>query len=54
MSYIQSYADGLFEEASECAKKSGLAAPGDMAVVTAGIPVGVTGGTNLVKLQLIK
>lgn len=53
LTYVQSYADALFDEAVECAKKSGLAVPGDMAVVTGGIPVGVAGGTNLVKLQLI-
>ena len=53
LSYIQSYADALFDEAVECAKKSGLASPGDMAVVTVGLPVETSGGTNLVKLQMI-
>lgn len=53
LTYVQSHSDALFEVAVECAKKSGFVKPGDLAVVTAGIPVGKAVGTNLIKLQQI-
>ena len=52
--YIQSNTDGLFEIAVDCAKKSGLAGPGDVAVLTAGIPVGKAPTTNLLKVEVIE
>lgn len=46
--------DELFALATDITKKLGLAASGDLIVVTAGIPVGLTGSTNLLKVEKIK
>jgi len=43
--------DGLFSEAAETAKNLGLAKPGDLIVITGGIPIGTAGATNLLKVQ---
>ena len=45
--------DELFEVAGKCAMKSNLAKDGDLIVVVAGVPVGATGSTNLVKVQVV-
>jgi pyruvate kinase len=34
-------------------KRAGLAEPGDLVVITAGIPLGVPGTTNLLKVEKI-
>jgi len=43
----------LFEVAGKCAMDSGLAKSGDVIVIVAGVPVGITGSTNLVKVQVV-
>jgi len=43
----------LFRTAAELVKKVGLALPGDLIVVTGGLPLGVTGSTNLLKVEKI-
>ena len=42
--------DELFDSAIEAAKKSGLIEKGDLAVLTAGIPLGIAGNTNMLKV----
>ncbi|MGN0170018.1 MAG: pyruvate kinase [Lachnospiraceae bacterium] len=42
--------DELFDDSVEEALKEGLLQPGDVAVITAGVPVGVSGNTNLIKV----
>jgi pyruvate kinase len=44
---------GLFATASRIAKKLGLAKPGDLVVITGGIPLGVGGTTNLLKVEVV-
>jgi pyruvate kinase len=46
--------DELFMEAAEAAKKAGLVHPGDTVVLTAGVPLGVSGTTNLMRVEVIK
>lgn len=41
--------DQLFAVAKQTAKEIGLLQSGDIAVITAGVPVGVSGSTNLIK-----
>ena len=41
------------EKAAELAKETGLAKDGDLVIIVAGVPLGETGTTNLMKLQLI-
>ena len=43
----------MFDKAAELAKETGLAKDGDLVIIVAGVPLGETGTTNLMKLQLI-
>jgi len=45
-------AETLFNHAVEAAEKAGLVSTGDLTVLTAGVPLGVTGTTNLIKIQV--
>ena len=45
-------AETLFRRAVEAAEKAGLVSRGDLTVLTAGVPLGVTGTTNLIKVQV--
>ena len=45
-------ADALFNSAVAAAEEAGLVSRGDLTVLTAGIPLGVTGTTNLIKVQV--
>ena len=45
--------DELISMSVDCAVKAGLVRPGNMAVVTAGVPVGVSGTTNMIKVHLV-
>ena len=46
--------DDLFATAVELSKKLGLARPGDLVVITGGIPIGVAGSTNLLKVKKVE
>lgn len=46
--------DELFEMGAKLAKDLGLAKTGDLIVITGGVPVGVAGTTNLLKVEKIK
>lgn len=43
-------ADDLFEEASRAAEKAGFVKKGDIVVLTAGVPLGTTGTTNMIRV----
>jgi len=45
--------DEFFTTAARLAKDVGLAKPGDLIVITGGVPVGVAGSTNLLKVEKI-
>lgn len=45
-------ADELFEHAVDQAEKAGLVSMGDITVITAGVPLGVSGTTNLIKVHV--
>ncbi|HBU11756.1 MAG TPA: pyruvate kinase [Clostridiales bacterium] len=45
--------DELFESAVSHAKESGLVKDGDVVVITAGVPLGVSGTTNLLKVHMV-
>ena len=47
------HTDALFAAAVNAAKEAGLIAKGDIAVITAGIPLGVSGTTNLMKVEKV-
>lgn len=43
-------ADELFESAARAAAKAGLVKKGDVVVITAGVPLGVSGNTNMIRV----
>jgi pyruvate kinase len=45
-------ADDLFDHAVECAISTGVVNKGDLVVITAGVPVGVSGTTNILKVDI--
>ncbi|MGN0368767.1 MAG: pyruvate kinase [Wujia sp.] len=44
----------LFDHALEAAKKQGLLQSGDMVVIGAGVPLGISGKTNMLKVQIVE
>lgn len=49
----QKSTDALFEKAVKVAKKAGLIKTGQIAVLVAGIPLGVSGTTNMIKVHVV-
>ena len=49
----QDNTDALFDHAIKMAQKAGLVKDGDLTVITAGVPLGISGTTNLLKVQLV-
>ncbi len=45
--------DLLFETAVNAAQESGIVKQGDVTVITAGVPLGVSGTTNMLKVQMV-
>ena len=45
--------DELFATGTRLARELGLAKPGDLIVITGGIPIGVAGSTNLLKVEKV-
>ncbi|MDR1620315.1 MAG: pyruvate kinase [Clostridiales bacterium] len=45
--------DELFDVAIGAAQNAGVAADGDIIVITAGVPVGMSGTTNMLKVQMV-
>jgi len=43
-------AEDLFDDAARLAKKAGYINEGDIAVLTAGVPLGVSGNTNMIRV----
>lgn len=50
----QKNSDLLLEHAIDCAKATGIVKPGDLVVMTAGVPVGVSGNSNLMRIDTVK
>lgn len=44
--------DSLFDAAAKAAETAGVVNPGELMVITAGVPLGVSGTTNTVKVQV--
>ncbi len=49
---MQDNSDALFDHAVERAKEAGLIKDGEIVVITAGIPLGVSGTTNMIKVHV--
>ena len=50
----QDNSDELFIHAIECAKMIDMVSEGDRVVITAGVPLGITGNTNILKVQMVE
>ncbi len=46
-------ADALFDHALDVASKTGRLKSGDVVVITAGVPLGISGTTNMIKVQVV-
>jgi pyruvate kinase len=46
--------DDIFTHASQLSRDTGVAQPGDLIVVSAGIPIGVSGSTNMLKVERVR
>ena len=53
MSKIMTTTDDLFNHAVDCAVKEGYLENGDLVVITAGVPLGISGTTNLMKVHVV-
>ena len=53
LSKMQNSTDELILDAINCSLKTPYVAPGDMVVITAGLPIGTSGTTNLLKAQIV-
>lgn len=49
----QATTDELFDSAVEAAQKAGIVKSGDIVVITAGVPLGISGTTNLLKVHVV-
>ncbi len=54
LSRMQVSSDELFLHAIDCAKRIDVVKAGDIAVITAGVPLNIAGMTNLLKVQVIE
>ena len=53
MSQVKKSTDKLFEHALEQALKTGLVKHGDLVTITAGLPLGISGTTNILKVSVV-
>ncbi|MFH1639639.1 MAG: pyruvate kinase [Chloroflexota bacterium] len=53
MYHVLPTVDDFFQVGAELALKYGLANPGDLVVITGGVPLGIAGSTNLLKVQMV-
>ena len=44
----------LFDYATEACLEKGLVEKGDVAVFTSGVPIGISGTTNMIKVQVVR
>ena len=49
----QDSADSLFVHSVDCAKKYGFVTDGDTVVITSGVPINISGKTNILKVQTV-
>ncbi len=54
LSKMQDSSDDLFRHVVNCALNTGLVAEGDLVVIAAGVPVGVSGNTNTMRIETVK
>lgn len=53
MALPQSNSDELFRHSVECAKQTGLVKDGDLVIITGGVPVGISGNSNTMRIERV-
>lgn len=53
LALYQNNSDDLFNHAIDCAVMAGLLSKGDQVVITAGVPLNITGTTNIIKVETV-
>lgn len=53
MAVSQPNSDELFKHSVECALSTGLVKQGDLVVITGGVPVGISGNSNTMRIEII-
>jgi pyruvate kinase len=53
MSEVKPSTDELFEHAVDLALQTGLVSHGDLVAITAGVPLGISGTTNILKVHIV-
>ena len=54
LSKMQESSDELFRHVVNCALNTGIVSEGDLVVIAAGVPVGVSGNTNSMRIETVK
>ncbi len=54
LSKMQDNSDDLFKHVMNCAVNTGVVGEGDLVVIAAGVPVGVSGNTNTMRIEYVK
>ncbi|MDE6293652.1 MAG: pyruvate kinase [Clostridiales bacterium] len=54
LSKMQESSDDLFKHVVNCALNTGIVSEGDLVVIAAGVPVGVSGNTNTMRIETVK
>ena len=51
---VQESSDELFRHAINCAVNTGVVSEGDLVIIAAGVPVGKSGNTNIMRIETVK
>ncbi len=54
LSKMQESSDDLFKHVVNCALNTGMVSEGDLVIIAAGVPVGVSGNTNTMRIETVK
>lgn len=54
LSKVQANSDDLFKHVMNCAVNTGVVQEGDLVIIAAGVPVGVSGNTNTMRIEHVK
>ena len=54
LSKMQESSDDLFRHVVNCALNTGMVSEGDLVIIAAGVPVGVSGNTNTMRIETVK
>lgn len=50
---MKATSDELFDHAMELARETGIVSAGDVVVITGGVPIGISGTTNILKVEIV-